>query len=103
MKKYKTFIFENLDVTEYQQNYNSVKDSLLAFWDNLEDSVDEFGTLDSRNPNSVFNFNETERKKREQRIRPTKKQVVKTKEVVPPKVDQPTKVEPTKVEPEIAK
>ena len=58
MKKYKNFIFEELNTNEIEENYNFVADELSKFWETLEDKLDNYGIFDPpRDAESVLAFN----------------------------------------------
>ena len=67
MKKYNDFVFEELNIQNFINEYNYVSEELEKFWSDLEEKLEIFGNINSRNDNEVLSFNQKKREERKKK------------------------------------
>ena len=70
--RYTRFINEELNTQKFNEEYEEVRDLLEDFWALLQDKIEEFSEINSRNPNEILTYNDNIKQQRgkSQKIEP---------------------------------
>ena len=62
--KYTEYVVEQVNSQNFSQEYDTIRDSLEDFWGLLQDKIEEFSEVNSRNLQEVATFNQKIRDQR---------------------------------------